>query len=358
MFLQKHLVVELPQDAAPEELRGGHRPGGAYLSGFQAEECRVSTVSGAARCQGLRAQRLRVEAVSGAAWRTWLPRSCAAPPPPAKLELCGFAAQRLRAETVSGALTAGGNGGGALPEHCLPGQLSLQVGAAPPPGEKLNTVSPHLRRLCRRASRASPWSTAPCPGRFPASSPLSGELGKRRAGLSTGSGGASLRLDTVSGAMELRGPAPRVTFSKKERKRKTTKSRKSWICWKRAPSPRRTPPKLLECLGRASGKGDRPGAPKRPADEGQKAPRPGGGQHRERRTFHVNVSVPLVLARPMPTISTCLPPPARRGHEAQGIDLRQLNLGAIVDVFESWREDIVNVRVKDAHNPSGAGLWE
>ena len=38
------------------------------------------------------------------------------------------------------------------------------------------------------------------------------------------------------------------------------------------------------------------------------------------------------------------------GMKAQGIDLRQLNLGAIVDVFEELEEDIVNVRVKDAHN--------
>ena len=41
---------------------------------------------------------------------------------------------------------------------------------------------------------------------------------------------------------------------------------------------------------------------------------------------------------------------AAEGMKAQGIDLRQLNLGAIVDVFEELEEDIVNVRVKDAHN--------
>ena len=43
-------------------------------------------------------------------------------------------------------------------------------------------------------------------------------------------------------------------------------------------------------------------------------------------------------------------PSAAEGMKAQGIDLRQLNLGAIVDVFEELEEDIVNVRVKDAHN--------
>ena len=49
-------------------------------------------------------------------------------------------------------------------------------------------------------------------------------------------------------------------------------------------------------------------------------------------------------------LSTCLPASAAEGMKAQGIELRQLNLGAIVDVFEELEEDIVNVRVKDAHN--------
>ena len=67
--------------------------------------------------------------------------------------------------------------------------------------------------------------------------------------------------------------------------------------------------------------------------------------------LHVNVSVPLVLARYADNfLSTCLPASAAEGMKAQGIDLRQLNLGAIVDVFEELEEDIVNVRVKDAHN--------
>ena len=65
----------------------------------------------------------------------------------------------------------------------------------------------------------------------------------------------------------------------------------------------------------------------------------------------LNVSVPLVLARYADNfLSTCLPASAAEGMKAQGIDLRQLNLGAIVDVFEELEEDIVNVRVKDAHN--------
>ena len=50
------------------------------------------------------------------------------------------------------------------------------------------------------------------------------------------------------------------------------------------------------------------------------------------------------------SLSLALPASAAEGMKAQGIDLRQLNLGAIVDVFEELEEDIVNVRVKDAHN--------
>lgn len=75
------------------------------------------------------------------------------------------------------------------------------------------------------------------------------------------------------------------------------------------------------------------------------------GSTEESEDLHVNVSVPLVLARYADNfLSTCLPASAAEGMKAQGIDLRQLDLGAIVDVFEELEEDIVNVRVKDAHN--------
>lgn len=118
----------------------------------------------------------------------------------------------------------------------------------------------------------------------------------------------------------------------------------------RAPSPRRMPPSCWSAWGEPAG-GDRPGSPKRPADEGQKLRVQVEGSTEESEDLHVNVSVPLVLARYADNfLSTCLPASAAEGMKAQGIDLRQLNLGAIVDVFEELEEDIVNVRVKDAHN--------
>jgi DUF4097 and DUF4098 domain-containing protein YvlB len=202
MFLQKHLVVELPQDAALEELRVDTVSGGVYLSGFQAEECRVSTVSGAARCQGLRAQRLRVEAVSGAAsLENVAAEELRCTTTSGKLELCGFAAQRLRAETVSGALTAGGNGE-ELSLSTVSGQLSLQVGQHPRQ-VKLNTVSGRIYAGLPEGEPGFTVEYSSMSGAFSSQFPLSGELGKRKGRAVYGSGGASLRLDTVSGAMEL-----------------------------------------------------------------------------------------------------------------------------------------------------------
>ncbi|MFQ9908204.1 MAG: DUF4097 family beta strand repeat-containing protein [Acutalibacter sp.] len=202
MFLQKHLVVELPQDAALEELRVDTVSGGAYLSGFQAEECRVSTVSGAARCQGLRAQRLRVEAVSGAAsLENVAAEELRCTTTSGKLELCGFAVQRLRAETVSGALTAGGNGE-ELSLSTVSGQLSLQVGQHPRQ-VKLNTVSGRIYAGLPEGEPGFTVEYSSMSGAFSSQFPLSGELGKRKGRAVYGSGGASLRLDTVSGAMEL-----------------------------------------------------------------------------------------------------------------------------------------------------------
>ena len=187
--------------AAREELRVDTVSGGAYLSGFQAEECRVSTVSGAARCQGLRAQRLRVEAVSGAAsLENVAAEELRCTTTSGKLELCGFAAQRLRAETVSGALTAGGNGE-ELSLSTVSGQLSLQVGQHPRQ-VKLNTVSGRIYAGLPEGEPGFTVEYSSMSGAFSSQFPLSGELGKRKGRAVYGSGGASLRLDTVSGAME------------------------------------------------------------------------------------------------------------------------------------------------------------
>ena len=103
--------------------------------------------------------------------------------------------------------------------------------------------------------------------------------------------------------------------------------------------------KLLECLGESQREETALVRQSAQRMKGKKLRVQVEGSTEESEDLHVNVSVPLVLAR-----YTCLPASAAEGMKAQGIDLRQLNLGAIVDVFEELEEDIVNVRVKDAHN--------
>ena len=61
----------------------------------------------------------------------------------------------------------------------------------------------------------------------------------------------------------------------------------------------------------------------------------------------VNVSVPLVLARYVDNlIASCLPEAANRELLAQGINLRQLNIGQLIDALENLDEDIVNADIK------------
>lgn len=61
----------------------------------------------------------------------------------------------------------------------------------------------------------------------------------------------------------------------------------------------------------------------------------------------VNVSVPLVLARYADhIIASCVPADVNKDLASKGIDLRQLNIGQIVDTIESLDEDIVNVDVE------------
>lgn len=203
MFLQKHLVVELPQDAALEELRVDTVSGGAYLSGFQAEECRVSTVSGAARCQGLRAQRLRVEAVSGAAsLENVAAEELRCTTTSGKLELCGFAAPAPAGGDGLRGPYRRGQRGGALPEHCL-GAAFPPGGAASPPGEAEHRLGPHLRRLAGGRAGLHRGVQLHVRGVLQPVPPVRGAGQAQGAGAVYGSGGASLRLDTVSGAMEL-----------------------------------------------------------------------------------------------------------------------------------------------------------
>ena len=62
------------------------------------------------------------------------------------------------------------------------------------------------------------------------------------------------------------------------------------------------------------------------------------------KKINVNVSVPLVLARYADNIlSNCVPKDVRGELKDKGIDLTALNIGAIVDMFETLEEDIVNV---------------
>ena len=108
--------------------------------------------------------------------------------------------------------------------------------------------------------------------------------------------------------------------------------------------------KLLECLGESQREETALVRQSAQRMKGKKLRVQVEGSTEESEDLHVNVSVPLVLARYADNfLSTCLPASAA-GMKAQGIDLRQLNLGAIVDVFEELEEDILNVRVKDAHN--------
>lgn len=68
----------------------------------------------------------------------------------------------------------------------------------------------------------------------------------------------------------------------------------------------------------------------------------------EGNKINVNVSVPLVLARYADNIiANCVPAAATSELQSKGIDLRGLNISAIVDTFEELDEDIVNVDVNE-----------
>ena len=70
------------------------------------------------------------------------------------------------------------------------------------------------------------------------------------------------------------------------------------------------------------------------------------GNTQEDKKMDVNVSVPLVLAGYVDDlILACLPEAANRELMAQGINLRQLNLGRLVETLESLDEDIVNADI-------------
>lgn len=68
----------------------------------------------------------------------------------------------------------------------------------------------------------------------------------------------------------------------------------------------------------------------------------------EGNKVNVNVSVPLVLARYADNIiANCVPDAVNGELKGQGIDLRSLNIGGIIDTFEEIDEDIVNVEIDE-----------
>ena len=108
--------------------------------------------------------------------------------------------------------------------------------------------------------------------------------------------------------------------------------------------------KLLECL-------EPPGV--MDVQLASEEPRPNGrltgkklrvevkGYAEDGKKMDVNVSVPLVLARYVDNlIASCLPQAAHEELAKQGINLRQINIGQLVDALEDLDEDIVNADVK------------
>ena len=214
LFLQKHLVVEVPQALQLDQLRVEHVSGGIYLGGLQGGRLRLNNVSGPVCCQGVRAQALRVESVSGAVSLTEVSaQELRVNATSGKAELCGFAAQRLRAETVSGGISAVGNGE-ELHLSTVSGAVRLQAGQLPQQ-VRVTTVSGRISLLLPETETGFSVEYTSMSGSFSSQFPLSGELGRRKGRAVCGGGGARVRLDTVSGPMEL---CPVPGLSSRERR--------------------------------------------------------------------------------------------------------------------------------------------
>ena len=109
--------------------------------------------------------------------------------------------------------------------------------------------------------------------------------------------------------------------------------------------------KLLECLGETEREESAQMRQSAQRMKGKKLRIQVEGKTEETQDLHVNVRVPLVLARYADNILTnCVPQQVAQGMAAQGIDLKELNLSAIVDVFEELDEDILNVAIQDDEN--------
>ncbi len=104
--------------------------------------------------------------------------------------------------------------------------------------------------------------------------------------------------------------------------------------------------RLLECLGQTEEKESERAQETARRMKGKKLRIEVSGIS-EGSKMNVNVRVPLVLARYADNIvANFLPSSATEGLEKEGIDLRGLNISAIVDVFEELEEDIVNVEIR------------
>lgn len=183
MFLKKHLVVEVPQGVRLEEVRVENVSGPTYLSGIRGGSMRVNTVSGHVELREVSARDLRVSSTSG------------------RVFLHGFGAECLRAETVSGSLSAWGNGEN-LRLSTVSGPLSLQVGQYPKQG-RLHTVSGPMEVTLPQGEPGFTAEYSSISGGFSSQFPLTGDLGKRKGRAVYLSGGAMLRMDTVSGPIRL-----------------------------------------------------------------------------------------------------------------------------------------------------------
>ena len=107
--------------------------------------------------------------------------------------------------------------------------------------------------------------------------------------------------------------------------------------------------RLLESLEEAAGGGLRAIGEATRSDarfKGKKLRVKVNGYMERDKKVNVNVSVPLTLASYVDNlIASCLPEAANRELMDQGINLRQLNIGQLVDALENLDEDIVNADI-------------
>ncbi len=203
LFLQKHLVVELPREL-PElkQFRLETVSGEARICGIQAGVLRLNTVSGMLEGQNLKGAEIRAESVSGQVGLTGVSaQKLRVSSTSGQVSLDGIGAGELRGETVSGALEVKGNGEN-ISLHTVSGSLRLEVGQYPKTA-KLNTVSGDIATMLPEGDPGFTVEYGSMSGTLFSQFPLQGSLGKKNGRAVYGQGGAWLKLNTVSGQMEL-----------------------------------------------------------------------------------------------------------------------------------------------------------